>query len=51
MSLDSVLQKDGNYYLQVFLKECKYIQQKVVRHIHDKSSDFSSSFSGDFDEE
>ena len=25
ISLDSALNKDGNYYPQVFLKECKYI--------------------------
>ena len=25
ISLDSDLNKDGNYYPQVFLKECKYI--------------------------
>ena len=24
-TLDLALKKDGNYYLQVFLKECKYI--------------------------
>ena len=35
ISLDSALKKDGNYYLEVFLKECKYIEKKVVRHIHD----------------
>ena len=28
ISLDSALKKDGNYYSQVFLKECKYIQKK-----------------------
>ena len=44
ISLDSGLKKDDNYYLQVFLKECKYIEKKVVRHINDNSSDFSSSF-------
>ena len=33
-SLDSALKKDDNYYLEVFLKECKYIEKKVVRHIH-----------------
>ena len=32
--------KNDNYYLQVFLKECKYIEKKVVRHIHDNLSDF-----------
>ena len=28
ISLDSALNKDGNYYPQVFLKECKYIKKK-----------------------
>ena len=32
-SLDSALKKDDNYYLHVFLKECKYIEKKAVRHI------------------
>ena len=43
ISLDSVLKKDDNYYPQVLLKECKYIEEKVVRHIHDNLSDFSYS--------
>ena len=43
ITLDSVLKKDDNYYPQVFLKESKYIEKKVVRHIHDNLSDFSSS--------
>ena len=42
ISLDSALKKDENYYPQVFLKGCKYIEKKVVRHIHDNLSDFSS---------
>ena len=28
--MDSSLIKDENYYPQVFLKECKYIEKKVV---------------------
>ena len=33
--IDSALKKEGSYYPQVFLKECKYIvkEQKVIRHI------------------
>ena len=27
VSLKSALKKDGNYYPQVFLKECKYIEK------------------------
>ena len=50
ISVDSTLKKDDNYYSQVFLKECKYIQKKVVRHIHDNLSDFSYS-SDESDEE
>ena len=50
ISLDSALKKDDNYYPQVFLKECKYIEKKVVRHIHCNLSDFSYS-SDEFDKE
>ena len=45
--LDSALKKDDNYYLQVFLKECKYIEKKVIMHINDSLSDFSSSDESD----
>ena len=31
VSLDSALKKDEKYYLQVFLKECKYVEKKVIR--------------------
>ena len=53
ISLDSVLNKDGNYYPQVFLKGCKYIKKKVIRHIIDDSESYSddSGDSGDSDEE
>ena len=44
ITLDSAFKKDYNYYPQVFLKECKYIEKKVVRHIHDSLSFFSYSF-------
>ena len=30
ITLDSALKKDDNYYPKVFLKECKYIEKKVV---------------------
>ena len=33
--LDSALNKDKNYYPQVFLKECRYIREKVIRDITD----------------
>ena len=45
ISLDSALKKDDNYYPQVVLKECKYIEKKVIRHINDNLTDFSSSSS------
>ena len=35
ISLDPSLKKDENFYLQVFIKECKYIEKKVIRHIND----------------
>ena len=44
ITLDPALNKDGNYYPQVFLKECKYNEKKIVKHIHDNLSDFSYSF-------
>ena len=40
---DSALKKDENYYPQVFLKQCIYIKEKVIRRINDNLSDFSSS--------
>ena len=36
--------------MQVFLKECKYIEKKVIRHIHNSLSDFPYS-SGESDGE
>ena len=42
ISLDSAVKKDRNYYSQVFLKECKYIEKKIIRHINDNLSDFYS---------
>ena len=50
ISLDSALKKDENYYLPVFLKECKYIKRKVVKHIMDDLQS-SSDDSNDSDEE
>ena len=45
--LDFTLKKDNNYYLLVFLKECKYIEKKVIRHINEILNDFSSSDESD----
>ena len=50
ISLDATLKKDENYYPQVFLKECKYIEKKVVRHVIDDLEN-SSDDSDDSDEE
>ena len=41
ISLDFALKKDDSYYLEVFLKECKYIEKKVIRNMKDNLSDFS----------
>ena len=30
ITLDSVLKKDDSYYLQMFLRECKYIEKKQL---------------------
>ena len=49
ISLDTVFKKDDNYP-KMFLKESKYIEKKVIRHISDNLSDFSY-FSDEFDEE
>ena len=51
ISLDSGLKKEENYYMQVLLKECKYIEKKVVRHINDNLSDISSFDEPESDEE
>ena len=45
MSLDSALKKGNNYYLQVFLKGCVYIEKNVVGYIHDNLSEFFYSSS------
>ena len=42
ISLDSALKKGASYNLQLFLKESKYIEKKVIRHINDNFSGFSS---------
>ena len=42
--------KGDNYFPQVFLKECKYIEKKVIRHIID-DLESSSDDSNDSDEE
>ena len=41
-TIDSALKRAGNYYLQVFLKECKYIEKEVIRLITEDIEVFSS---------
>ena len=36
-----MLSKNGNYYPQVFLKECKYIEKTTARFINGNFSNFS----------
>ena len=43
ISLDSALKEDKNYHPQVFLKECKYIKKKVIRHITKDTEMFFSN--------
>ena len=50
ISLDSALKKNDNYFPQVFLKECKYIETKAVTHIYGNLSDLFCS-SDECDEE
>ena len=45
--MDSALKKYENYYCQVFLKECKYIEKKLDRDIYDNLGDFSCSDKSD----
>ena len=48
--MDSALKKHDNYYPQVFLKECEYIEKKVIRHIIDVVESYSDD-SDEFNEE
>ena len=50
ITLDSVLKEDENYYSQVLLKECKYVEKILVSHILDNLGSFSYS-SDEYDEE
>ena len=42
ITVHSALKKNDNYCRQLFLKKCKYVEKKVVRHVHDNLSDFYS---------
>ena len=50
ISLDSALNKDGNYYLQLLLEDCECIWKKVIKYIND-DLESSSDNSGVSDEE
>ena len=41
INLDSSLNKDGNYYPQVFLIECKYFKKVMIRHVTEDIEIFS----------
>ena len=43
ISFNFVLKKDERFYLQVFLKERKYIKKIVFKYIDGNLSDFSPS--------
>ena len=47
ITLDSALKNHSSYYPQVFLIECKYIEEKVIRHFNDNLSNFSHSNESD----
>ena len=47
ISLCSASKKDENYYSQLFLKECKSLEEKVITHFHDKLRNFSYSDGSD----
>ena len=47
ISSDSAPRKDENSYPQVFLKECKYVEKKVIRNINDNLINLSSSNESD----
>ena len=47
ITLDSALKKDDSYNPQAFLREYKYIEKNVVRHINDNLNGFSSSDESD----
>ena len=48
--LDSALNKDGDYYPQVLLKECKCTKKVMIRHITE-DIEFFSDDSEESDEE
>ena len=53
ISMDSSLKKDDSYYPQVFFKECRCLEEKIIRHIINdyKSYSVDSVDSNDSDEE
>ena len=51
--LDSVIKANKNYYLQTFLEECKYVQEKIKteNYIHEdlEKSDSNDETESDID--
>ena len=43
LSIEKKNEKKKNYCSQAFLKECTYIEKKVVWYIYDNLSDFTYS--------
>ena len=41
ISFDFAFKKDKSYHPQALLKECKYIEKKLIRHINNNLSGFS----------
>ena len=50
INVDSAFQKDKNYYPLVLLKECKYIENKLIRYIIEDPNNTSNE-SDESDEE
>ena len=50
INVDSAFKKDKNYYPQVLLKECKYIENKLIRYIIEDPNNTSNE-SNEPDEE
>ena len=51
INFDSALKKVDHYYPQAILKECKYREKKMIRHINDNFSDFTSASSSSDDDD
>ena len=47
LTINCLYKANKNYYLQIFLRECKYIETKVIKHFMDNvrfsADDFNES--------